>query len=148
MAAGYHRRQDRRACCTQHLAGWPTRLVKAPRGDVRETCKAPNAAFQGRGGGKPAFAKERRAGTFKEVKAVFPEGGSHYLLHKEHPISMFGFMPGRDTGLRFHEPPDPRRPLADATGVHPTSCRRSSAGCKRFSARLPGAPTSTSLGIG
>ena len=39
-------------------------------GDVRETCKALNAAYQGRGGGKPGFCQGSLAeGSFEQVKA-------------------------------------------------------------------------------
>lgn len=61
------------ACCTLAPGGQGLAyaLAAAPGGDVRETCKALNAAFQGRGGGKPAFCQgSLAAGTFEEVKAV------------------------------------------------------------------------------
>lgn len=45
-------------------------LAAAPGGDVRETCKALNAAYQGRGGGKPGFCQGSLAeGSFEQVKA-------------------------------------------------------------------------------
>lgn len=48
----------------------PTRWPLAPGGDVRETCKALNAAYQGRGGGKPGFCQGSLAeGSFEQVKA-------------------------------------------------------------------------------
>ena len=41
-----------------------------PGGDVRETCKALNAAYQGRGGGKSGFCQGSLAeGSFEQVKA-------------------------------------------------------------------------------
>ena len=61
------------ACCTLAPGGQGLAyaLAAAPGGDVRETCKALNAAFQGRGGGKPTFCQgSLAAGTFEEVKAV------------------------------------------------------------------------------
>ena len=51
-------------------AEWRQALAAAPGGDVRETCKALNAAYQGRGGGKPGFCQGSLAeGSFEQVKA-------------------------------------------------------------------------------
>ena len=46
-------------CCTLGPGGQGLAyaLAAAPGGDVRETCKALNAAYQGRGGGKPGFCQ-------------------------------------------------------------------------------------------
>ena len=59
-------------CCTLGPGGQGLAyaLAAAPGGDVRETCKALNAAYQGRGGGKPGFCQGSLAeGSFEQVKA-------------------------------------------------------------------------------
>ena len=59
-------------CCTLAPGGQGLAyaLAAAPGGDLRETCKALNTAFQGRGGGKPAFCQGSLAeGSFEQVKA-------------------------------------------------------------------------------
>ena len=59
-------------CCTLGPGGQRLAyaLAAAPGGDVRETCKALNAAYQGRGGGKPGFCQGSLAeGSFEQVKA-------------------------------------------------------------------------------
>ena len=59
------------ACCTLAPGGQGLAyaLASAPGGDLRETCKALNAAYQGRGGGKPGFCQGSLAsGSFEQVK--------------------------------------------------------------------------------
>ena len=59
------------ACCTLAPGGQGLAyaLASAPGGDLRETCKALNAAYQGRGGGKPGFCQGSLAsGNFEQVK--------------------------------------------------------------------------------
>ena len=59
-------------CCTLAPGGQGLAyaLAAAPGGDVRETCKALNAAYRGRGGGKPGFCQGSLAeGSFEQVKA-------------------------------------------------------------------------------
>lgn len=59
-------------CCTLGPGGQGLAyaLAAAPGGDVRETCKALNAAYQGRGGGKPGFCQGSLAeSSFEQVKA-------------------------------------------------------------------------------
>ena len=59
-------------CCTLGPGGQGLAyaLAAAPGGDVREPCKALNAAYQGRGGGKPGFCQGSLAeGSFEQVKA-------------------------------------------------------------------------------
>ena len=59
-------------CCTLGPGGQGLAyaLTAAPGGDVREACKALNAAYQGRGGGKPGFCQGSLAeGSFEQVKA-------------------------------------------------------------------------------
>ena len=59
-------------CCTLAPGGQGLAyaLAAAPGGDLRETCKALNTAFQGRGGGKPAFCQGSLAeGSFEQIKA-------------------------------------------------------------------------------
>ena len=59
-------------CCTLGPGGQGLAyaLAAAPGGDVRGTCKALNAAYQGRGGGKPGFCQGSLAeGSFERVKA-------------------------------------------------------------------------------
>ncbi|WP_418255308.1 alanyl-tRNA editing protein [Gemmiger formicilis] len=59
-------------CCTLGPGGQGLSyaLAAAPGGDVREPCKALNAAYQGRGGGKPGFCQGSLAeGSFEQVKA-------------------------------------------------------------------------------
>ena len=58
-------------CCTLAPGGQGLAyaLASAPGGDLRETCKALNAAYQGRGGGKPGFCQGSLAsGSFEQVK--------------------------------------------------------------------------------
>ena len=56
-------------CCTLAPGGQGLAYALAG-GDLRETCKALNTAFQGRGGGKPAFCQGSLAeGSFEQVKA-------------------------------------------------------------------------------
>mgnify|MGYP002595916358 CR=1 FL=1 len=64
--------QTNAPCCTLGPGGQGLAyaLAAAPGGDVRETCKALNAAYQGRGGGKPGFCQGSLAeGSFEQVKA-------------------------------------------------------------------------------
>ena len=59
------------ACCTLAPGGQGLAyaLASAPGGDLRETCKALNAAYLGRGGGKPGFCQGSLAsGSFEQVK--------------------------------------------------------------------------------
>ena len=59
-------------CCTLGPGGQGLAyaLAAAPGCDVREPCKALNAAYQGRGGGKPGFCQGSLAeGSFEQVKA-------------------------------------------------------------------------------
>ena len=63
-------------CCTLGPGGQGLAyaLAAAPGGDVRETCKALNAAYQGRGGGKPGFCQGSLAeGSFEQVEGCFCE---------------------------------------------------------------------------
>ena len=58
-------------CCTLAPGGQGLAyaLASAPGGDLRETCKALNATYQGRGGGKPGFCQGSLAsGNFEQVK--------------------------------------------------------------------------------
>ena len=58
-------------CCTLAPGGQGLAyaLAAAPGGDLRETCKELNTAFQGRGGGKPAFCQGSLAdGSFEQIK--------------------------------------------------------------------------------
>ena len=58
-------------CCTLGPGGQGLAyaLAAALGGDLRETCKALNTAFQGRGGGKPAFCQGSLAdGSFEQIK--------------------------------------------------------------------------------
>ena len=63
-------------CCTLAPGGQGLAyaLSAAPGGDVREVCKALNAAFAGRGGGKPGFCQgSLAAADFDAVKALLLE---------------------------------------------------------------------------
>lgn len=63
-------------CCTLAPGGQGLAyaLSAAPGGDVREVCKALNAAFAGRGGGKPGFCQgSLAAADFDAVKAFLLE---------------------------------------------------------------------------
>lgn len=63
-------------CCTLAHGGQGLAyaLSAAPGGDVREVCKALNAAFAGRGGGKPGFCQgSLAAADFDAVKAFLLE---------------------------------------------------------------------------
>jgi len=65
--------EDGKLCAVFSLAddGTASYILSQENGDVRETVKALNAAFGGKGGGKPAYAQGKLTATREQLTAFF-----------------------------------------------------------------------------